>query len=164
MSATDFGFTVRALTGSDVAVFRDLLALFGREFEQIDIYTGAQPETAYLQKLLDGDQLIAVAAFEDKTVIGGLVAYWLPKFEQERAEIYIYDLAVAADRRRRGVATALIGALQRIAAERGAYVIYVQADPPDEPAVALYTKLGIREDVLHFDIAPAALDLGGRRH
>ena len=24
----------------------------------------------------------------------------------------------------------------------------------DEPASALYTKLGIREDVLHFDIAP----------
>lgn len=37
--------------------------------------------------------------------------------------------------------------------ERGAWVIYVQADLVDEPAVALYTKLGVREDVLHFDIA-----------
>jgi aminoglycoside 3-N-acetyltransferase I len=36
---------------------------------------------------------------------------------------------------------------------RGAYVISVQADPPDAPAVALYTKLGTREDALHFDIA-----------
>ncbi len=24
----------------------------------------------------------------------------------------------------------------------------------DDPAIALYTKLGVREDVLHFDIAP----------
>jgi aminoglycoside 3-N-acetyltransferase I len=32
-------------------------------------------------------------------------------------------------------------------------VIFVQADPVDAPAVALYTKLGVREDVLHFDIA-----------
>jgi aminoglycoside 3-N-acetyltransferase I len=31
-------------------------------------------------------------------------------------------------------------------------VIYVQADHVDPPAVALYTKLGVREDVLHFDI------------
>ena len=32
-------------------------------------------------------------------------------------------------------------------------MIFVQADHGDEPAIALYTKLGIREDVLHFDIA-----------
>jgi aminoglycoside 3-N-acetyltransferase I len=30
------------------------------------------------------------------TVIGGLVADELIKFEQERREVYIYDLAVAA--------------------------------------------------------------------
>jgi aminoglycoside 3-N-acetyltransferase I len=28
----------------------------------------------------------------------------------------------------------------------------VQADYGDDPAIALYTKLGRREDVLHFDI------------
>ena len=77
----------------------------------------------------------------------------LDKFEQERREIYIYDLAVAAPHRRRGIATALIAELQQIAAERGAWVIYVQADYGDAPAVALYTKLGVREDVMHFDIA-----------
>lgn len=34
-------------------------------------------------------------------------------------------------------------------------MIFVQADTGDEDksAVALYTKLGLREDVLHFDIA-----------
>jgi len=36
---------------------------------------------------------------------------------------------------------------------RAAYVIFVQADTDDAPAIALYSKLGIREDVLHFDIA-----------
>nr|WP_309662242.1 GNAT family N-acetyltransferase [Sphingomonas sp.] len=55
-------------------------------------------------------------------------------------------------RRRIGIATALIDQLQAIAATRGAYVIYVQADLVDAPAVALYSKLGAREDVLHFDI------------
>lgn len=45
--------------------------------------------------------------------------------------------------------------LRNIGARRGAYVIFVQADTgiEDEPAIALYTKLGTREDVLHFDIA-----------
>jgi ribosomal protein S18 acetylase RimI-like enzyme len=80
----------------------------------------------------------------------------LPKFEQARSEIYIYDLAVAEAHRRRGIATALIGETQRIAAARGAYVIFVQADRGDDAAIALYSRLGQREDVLHFDIAPAS--------
>jgi aminoglycoside 3-N-acetyltransferase I len=88
-------------------------------------------------------------------VVGGLVAYELEKFERARRELYIYDLAVAETHRRRGLATALIGRLQAIAAERGAWVIFVQADHGDDPAIALYEGLGTREDVLHFDIPPA---------
>ncbi len=85
-------------------------------------------------------------------VVGGLVAYELDKFERARREVYIYDLAVAEEHRRQGVATALIEHLRAIAAARGAWVIYVQADHGDDPAIALYEKLGVREDVLHFDI------------
>jgi aminoglycoside 3-N-acetyltransferase I len=49
----------------------------------------------------------------------------------------------------------LIGKLKEIAVKRRVYVIFVEADTgiEDEPAIALYTKLGRREDVLHFDIA-----------
>jgi aminoglycoside 3-N-acetyltransferase I len=50
---------------------------------------------------------------------------------------------------------ALIETIKRLAAGRGIYVIFVQADYGDDPAVALYTKLGTREDVMHFDIAPS---------
>jgi aminoglycoside 3-N-acetyltransferase I len=42
--------------------------------------------------------------------------------------------------------------LREIAARRGAWVIFVQADHGDDPAIALYEKLGTREEVLHFDI------------
>ena len=87
-------------------------------------------------------------------VVGGLAAYVLPKFEQERKEIYIYDLAVLERYRRQGIASELIQELQRTAIAIGAYVIFVQADYGDDPAVSLYTKLGTREDVMHFDIEP----------
>lgn len=127
--------------------------MFGHAFEQVDVYTGAQPDAAYLTKLLGGDQFIALAALDNGAVIGGLAAYVLPKFEQARSEIYVYDLAVMEEHRRKGVATRLFRELNVIAARYGAYVIFVQADPPDLPAVALYTKLGIREEVFHFDIA-----------
>lgn len=88
-------------------------------------------------------------------VAGGLVAYELRKFERERSEIYIYDLAVAESFRRLGIASALLERLAGIAVERGAWSVFVQADYIDEPAIALYEKFGIREEVLHFDIRPA---------
>ncbi|GJL82101.1 MAG: hypothetical protein DHS20C01_17350 [marine bacterium B5-7] len=59
---------------------------------------------------------------------------------------------MAAEHRREGIATAMIEKLKDIAKARNDYVIVVQADIDDPPAIALYTKLGIREEVLHFDI------------
>jgi len=65
------------------------------------------------------------------------------------------DLAVASQHRREGIATVLIENLKEMPAKRRAYVIFVQADTgiEDELAMGLYTKLGRREDVVHFDIA-----------
>lgn len=131
-----------------------MLAMFGEAFEDVPTYTRAQPDDAYLNGLLSDATFIAVAALDGEQVVGGLAAYVLRKFEQARSEIYIYDLAVDAAHRRQGIATALIEELKRVARARGAYAIFVQADHGDAPAIALYTKLGVREDVLHFDIDP----------
>jgi aminoglycoside 3-N-acetyltransferase I len=89
---------------------------------------------------------------ENRFPLFGITRYELDKLERMGREIYIYDLAVDAAHRRRGVATALIEHLREIAAQRRAWVIYVQADYGDEPAIGLYEKLGLREDVIHFDI------------
>ena len=143
---------IRQLTAADVGSMRGMLEMFGEAFGDVEAYGSRPPDTEYLLRLLGGDSFIAIAAIDGENVVGGLAAYELKKFEQQRSEIYIYDLAVALDHRRQGVATALIAELQEIAANRGVYVIFVQADHGDDPAIALYTKLGIREDVLHFDI------------
>jgi len=147
-------FDVLVLGPDDAARLDDLLDVFGKAFEDTVTYGRCRPDAAYQRRLLARDDFIAVVAFERGVVVGGLAAYELHKFEQPRSEIYLYDLAVAASHRRRGIATALIRELQRIAAARGAWVIFVQADHGDDAAIALYTKLGVREDVLHFDIEP----------
>lgn len=148
-------FSIRQLTPGDVALMRAMLTTFGEAFDEPATYSEAQPSTTYLERLLGSEHFIALAALKHGAVVGGLAAYELPKFEQERSEIYIYDLAVAAAHRREGIATTLIEKLKQIALLRGAYVIYVQADVGDAPAIELYAKLGVREDVLHFDIAVA---------
>lgn len=149
-------FEVRVLSAHDVATARAMLTMFGREFGDEQTYSGKQPDDRYLQRLLETDTFVAIVALAGTRVIGGLAGYVLPKFEQARSEFYIYDLAVEETHRRRGVATGLIERLKKVAAARGIYVIFVQADHGDDPAIALYTKLGVREDVLHFDIAPSA--------
>ena len=144
--------TTRALGPDDVGLVRALLGVFGEAFEDVETYCAAQPASAYLEQLLASDTFIALVALDGDVVVGGIAAYELRKFERERSEIFIYDLAVAVPHRRRGIATTLIETLQGIAAERGAWVVFVQADLGDDPAIALYSKLGVRESVLHFDI------------
>jgi aminoglycoside 3-N-acetyltransferase I len=129
-----------------------LLRMFGEAFGDVDRYQGAVPSDAYLERLLAKPHFIAIAALDGEDLVGGLAAYELEKFERALSEIYIYDLAVQESHRRKGIATALIRALQRIGQERGACVIFVQADREDEPAIRLYESLGTREDVHHFDI------------
>ena len=146
---------IRVLGPADLAAFRAMLAMFGDAFGEQRTYTAQPPDDAYLARLLARDTFVAVAATAGAQVVGGLAGYVLPKFEQARAELYIYDLAVDAAFRRQGIATALIERLERFAIERGIYVIFVQADLADAPAIALYTGLGTREDVLNFDILPA---------
>jgi aminoglycoside 3-N-acetyltransferase I len=143
---------IRQLTPVDVALMEAMLTTFGEAFEEVDTYMGARPSTDYLERLLGSKHFIALAALKDDTVVGGLTAYELQKPERERSEIYIYDLAVATAHRREGIATAFIEELKIIAVTRGAYVIFVQADCGDAPAIALYSKLGTRTEVLHFDI------------
>jgi aminoglycoside 3-N-acetyltransferase I len=145
--------TIHQLKPDDSPMMHALLTTFGEAFEDAITYGANRPSESYLQNLLASDTFIALAAIKHGEVVGGLAAYELRKFEQPRSEMYIYDLAVAAAHRREGIATDLIQTLKREAARRGAYVVFIQADRVDAPAIALYSKLGTREDVLHFDIA-----------
>jgi aminoglycoside 3-N-acetyltransferase I len=145
-------YAFKELTPADLALMKALLALFGEVFGEPETYQGNVPTDAYLAALLAKSDFVALVALDGDEVVGGLAAYELQKFEQMRSELYIYDLAVREAHRRRKVATGLIEALQPIARAHRAWVIYVQADRGDDPAIRLYESLGTREDVHHFDI------------
>jgi aminoglycoside 3-N-acetyltransferase I len=147
-------YRTQRVTQGETPLLRQLNALFSEAFDDVATYGGAPPSDTYFDRVLASDQAIVLVALAGDAVVGGLVAYELAKLERERSEIYIYDLAVAEPHRHCGIATRLIDHLREIARTRGAWVIYVQADYGDEPAIRLYTKLGVREDVMHFDIPP----------
>lgn len=143
---------IHRLTPADAGLLTQLNAMFAEAFDDVPSYGSAPPDDRYVREVLARDQVIALVALAEGVVVGGLVAYELPKLEQARSEVYLYDLAVAKPCRRRGVATRLIGELRALAHARGAWVVFVQADRGDDAAIALYERSGTREEVLHFDL------------
>ena len=65
---------VRRLTSDDMPQMREVLYMLGHAFDDVSTYTASQPSTHYLADLLSSDLFIALAAYEDCTVIGGLAA------------------------------------------------------------------------------------------
>lgn len=148
--------TIRALAPSEAPLMRRMLDMFGVAFGDRDTYSGDQPADAYLMQLLGSNHFVAIAALEGSS---SSVASPVTYCRIRATEIRVLHLrsgrrGVAPAPRRRGVATAMIEELKRSTAARGIYVIFVQADQGDDAAIALYSKLGIREEVLHFGIGP----------
>ncbi len=131
----------------------ELLDVFAVALEDEPCDLLHRPDAIYLKKLLAKDDVILIAALKADCVVGGLLAYELPKIKQASSEIYIYDLAVTEAHRRQGIATALIESLKSIATACNAQGMYVQAEQGDDPAIALYTKLSAGVEVMHFDIS-----------
>lgn len=152
-SGTIMDHTYARLSGEHVDELKALVRVFGEAFGELDTYQKAVPSDEYLRSLLSTPQFVALVAIAEGEVIGGLAAYVLEKFEQERREIYIYDLAVQERHRRKGVARGLLHELKRVARQSEAYLIYVQADKSDRAAIRLYESVGHKKDVFQFDIA-----------
>ena len=133
---TSTGFSIRAAFPQlTPGLFRELLAVFGEVFDEVATYTADQPGDDYIARsalpaavssLLSRCWTIPSSAV--------LAAYELKKFEQERSEFYIYDLAVAAEqspqRRGDGAHQSAKGA---IAASRGV-LCDLRASGPDRPS------------------------------
>ena len=97
---------------------------------------------AYIDRLLQQDSFWAFAAIEDDSVIAGLTAHVLPMTNAERAELLVYDIAVAEDYQRRGIGRQLIRAARNEASSQGIEVVFVLADNEDAHALDFYRASG----------------------
>ena len=61
-------------------------------------------------------------------------------------EMFLYELGVVEDSRRRGVATALVNALATLARDRGCYAMWVGVDSDNAAALATYRRSGAHEE------------------
>lgn len=132
--------TIRRLGLGDEAVARELFAMMAAVFDE----GGRSDRLAleYVRALLARTDFYAVAALEGNAVVGGITGHVLPMTRDESSELFIYDLAVRADRQRRGVGRALVEALTGIAAAEGVATSFVAADDEDAHALSFYRSIG----------------------
>lgn len=147
-------YQIKTLGPKDVTGFRQMNQLFGDVFEMPEDYHNNAPSDAYVRGLLSNGQFVGVVAFEQGMVIGAAACFLNHKFEQERAELHFYDLAVAAIHQKRGIGTAILKEICHIAYERGAWTVTIASEPEDEVPTKLYGKLGELTEACWFDLAP----------
>lgn len=137
--------TIRRLGPADLKNGLELINLFNEVFEE------APSKNANLKNWLERSDLIALAAFDGNTLVGGLTAYVLPLFRKPEREAFIYDLAVKASHQRKGIGSALMQALVQHCKAQNIEYSFVPAEVEDEHAIAFYRKLGWEETaVAHF--------------
>lgn len=143
--ATDV--TVRRLGPGDRELARRTFAMMVEVFGEPSSPVG----DAYLDRLLAREDFWALAALEGDEPVGGLTGHALPMTRAEVTELLVYDLAVRADRQRRGVGRALMRRLVELAGERGIHAVFLEADDVDDHALAFYRAIGgAPEDVTNF--------------
>ena len=96
---------------------------------------------AYIDRLLAREDFWAIAAYFDDQIIGGVTAHILPMTRTASSEVFVYDIAVRKDHRRKGVGQRLITELQESAAAQGIKVLFVAADNDDPHALDFYRAL-----------------------
>ena len=139
---------VRQLTQADLTGFSLLIRLFNTVFEADEAAIGSETT---LSKLLSNNNFIAIAAFYENELVGGLTAYELPMYYSDISEIFLYDLAVKSAYQRKGIGKSLIRYVRNYCTNYGINEFFVLAHAEDEHAVEFYRATGGKsEEVINF--------------
>jgi aminoglycoside 3-N-acetyltransferase I len=100
------------------------------------------PNPAAVDEYLADDRNVFLLAHEGDEAVGFLRGTELAQLKSGQRQMFLYEIAVATNFRRRGVGKALIESLIRMCQERGFEEIFVFTDPANDPAVRLYRSTG----------------------
>jgi aminoglycoside 3-N-acetyltransferase I len=129
---------IRRLRPGDEESAHEMCAMMAAVFEE----ARDELDDAHVRTLLAREDFWAVVASDAGAVVGGVTAHTLPMTRSPSAELFIYDLAVRADRQRRGIGRALLTELLSLAAAAGIHTSFVAADDEDAHALDFYRALG----------------------
>jgi len=143
---------VRRLVAGDESVAKHVFAMMAHEFgEPTEELSDDQ-----VKALLSDTRFWVIAAVVRDEVVGGTTAHTIPMTHKVGSGLFVYDIAVRADHRRRGVGRALMRELQARAGELSIDELFVFADNDDAHALDFYRALGgVPSAVTMFDFGAA---------
>lgn len=111
-----------------------------------DLFDSA-PLADVTRAFLDDPNHVLFIAYDGDTAVG-FVSGVLVTHPDKGTEMFLYELSVREEFRRRGIGTALVNALRDLAIERGCYDMWVLTDADNAAALATCTGTGAhdRED------------------
>jgi len=109
-----------------------------------ELFDGALQEEATARFIASPTHHLLLAYDGDRPV--GMVSGVETTHPDKGAEMFLYELGVVEDARRRGVATALVNALAMLARDRGCYGMWVAVDADNAAALATYGGAGAHEE------------------
>jgi len=146
-------YEIKKLGTNDVALAQELFILFKKVFNEGDIHSSDVQDDAYIKTLLEKKDFHVFVAIADDNVIGGLTAYEFPMYLKKEKEMYLYDLAVDENHRRKGAAKSLIQGLKEYAQQNDVATIFIEANIGDTEAIEFYKSINAdMEEVKHFNI------------
>jgi GNAT superfamily N-acetyltransferase len=104
---------------------------------------GIRAETVGLRRCrewLANPANVVVVARRDGALCGWVNGYRLQRFSCD--ELFLFEVDTVPAHRRRGVATALVGALKAVCREQGIDGMFVLTSASNGPAMALYGRTG----------------------
>jgi ribosomal protein S18 acetylase RimI-like enzyme len=94
-----------------------------------------------------------LVAFEGRDAVGMLLAHELDRRHADERKMFLYEIDVLADHRRRGIGRGLMAAFAELCRNRGYVKAWVLTDEENEPAMAFYAACGgtrVRPDQVMF--------------
>jgi membrane complex biogenesis BtpA family protein len=113
------------------------LRRFGSGDEDVVRALATQGEPARVGELLADDRTLFVVALEHGVAIGFAFGYELIRRHGEASQLFVYELQIDPEHRRRGVATALMSELGGLARRRGIRSGFLLTNESNAPAMAL---------------------------
>ena len=102
---------------------------------------------------------LLVGEAED-AVVGFLMAYRLERADREAGQMFVYEVDVAADWRRQGLGTALLGEIVALARAEGMFEVFVLTSRRNVAARRLYARTGgkVEDDSAVLFVYPLAVE------
>lgn len=122
-----------------------------RVTERAEIHRAAElfdesPTTEWTTEFLEKNDHHLLLAYSENDVPIGMVSGVETTHPDKGTEMFLYELSVAAESRRRGVGSALVRALGALATERGCYGMWVGVDLDNDAALATYRRAGSQDE------------------